>query len=389
MPNILDYLDWRGDLPFVIAPFNKVDNLILSQLSYVNFNNIIPGIMNDDYILMKDAGKLYMEANPLEKMKKGDVEAIGRYNLIEKLSLSRRYKNAKLLNYISILDEKNEKQFSAMCIQLGDNSMYVAFRGTDDTITGWKEDFNMTLAMPVPSQLEAVNYLNIVGSENNMKLRVGGHSKGGNLAIYAAINCEDDIKMRIRKIYNNDGPGFTQDIIDSNEYQSLLNKIITIVPEYSLFGLMFEHRECYMIVKSSENGIMQHDPLSWQVIGNDFKYVQTVCKGSMVLNTSLTNWINSLTDEEKYNFIEVIYKVIKSSGCTSVSDFRNSTVKYAPAVLKEYSSLDSNTKDMAIKALRILNREYGKNLISNIRPHHLSRNKNHEEDKTFILKNNN
>lgn len=368
MANILDYLDWRGDLPFVISPFNKVDNLIISQLAYVKFNDIIPGLMSRDSISIKDAAELYMTRNPLNMLKKNDVELRGRYNLVKKLSESRRYMNARLSRHISILDEQNQKQFSALCVALGDNTIYIAFRGTDDTITGWKEDLNMSLAMPVPAQLEAVNYLNLIGSESNCKIRVGGHSKGGNLAVYAAMNCEDYIEDRIISIYNNDGPGFTLEIIDSLKYQNILDKIITTVPEYSVFGLMFQHREDYMVVKSCQSGIMQHDAMSWQVMGKDFEYVDKICNGSRVVSISLKNWINSLTDKERYNFVEVVYRVIKSSGCNSVSEFRSSKIKYAHAALKEYSSLDNETRDMALKALKILNKEYSKNILTNILP---------------------
>lgn len=368
MANILDYLDWRGDLPFVISPFNKVDNLIISQLAYVKFNDIIPGLMSGDSISIKDAAELYMTRNPLNMLKKNDVELRGKYNLVKKLSESRRYMNARLSRHISILDEQNQKQFSALCVALGDNTIYIAFRGTDDTITGWKEDLNMSLAMPVPAQLEAVNYLNLIGSESNCKIRVGGHSKGGNLAVYAAMNCEDYIEDRIISIYNNDGPGFTLEIIESLKYQNILDKIITTVPEYSVFGLMFQHREDYMVVKSCESGIMQHDSMSWQVMGKDFEYVDKICNGSRVVSISLKNWINSLTDKERYNFVEVVYRVIKSSGCNSVSEFRSSKIKYAHAALKEYSSLDNETRDMALKALKILNKEYSKNILTNILP---------------------
>lgn len=368
MANILDYLDWRGDLPFVISPFNKVDNLIISQLAYVKFNDIIPGLMSRDSISIKDAAELYMTRNPLNMLKKNDVELRGRYNLVKKLSESRRYMNARLSRHISILDEQNQKQFSALCVALGDNTIYIAFRGTDETITGWKEDLNMSLAMPVPAQLEAVNYLNLIGSESNCKIRVGGHSKGGNLAVYAAMNCEDYIEDRIISIYNNDGPGFTLEIIDSLKYQNILDKIITTVPEYSVFGLMFQHREDYMVVKSCQSGIMQHDAMSWQVMGKDFEYVDKICNGSRVVSISLKNWINSLTDKERYNFVEVVYRVIKSSGCNSVSEFRSSKIKYAHAALKEYSSLDNETRDMALKALKILNKEYSKNILTNILP---------------------
>lgn len=368
MANILDYLDWRGDLPFVISPFNKVDNLIISQLAYVKFNDIIPGLMSGDSISIKDAAELYMTRNPLNMLKKNDVELRGRYNLVKKLSESRRYMNARLSRHINILDEQNQKQFSALCVALGDNTIYIAFRGTDDTITGWKEDLNMSLAMPVPAQLEAVNYLNLIGSESNCKIRVGGHSKGGNLAVYAAMNCEDYIEDRIISIYNNDGPGFTLEIIDSLKYQNILDKIITTVPEYSVFGLMFQHREDYMVVKSCQSGIMQHDAMSWQVMGKDFEYVDKICNGSRVVSISLKNWINSLTDKERYNFVEVVYRVIKSSGCNSVSEFRSSKIKYAHAALKEYSSLDNETRDMALKALKILNKEYSKNILTNILP---------------------
>ena len=363
MANIMDYIDWRGDLPFRYSPFNVVDNLILSQISYVNLHNIVPKINSCFDISLSDACTRYFYIHDMKKVMK-DLSICKPCMLLKKVAQSRRYKNIRLSNYIDIVDEDHEEQFSAVLMKLSDGTYYVSFRGTDDTLIGWKEDFNMSYMDCIPAQVEAANYINLVCEDLNRKIRVGGHSKGGNLAIYSAIHCDDSIRDKIIAVYNNDGPGFTRDVIESSQYKNIEDKIFTIVPEQSVFGMLFDRREQYKVVKSSESGIMQHDAMTWQVFGADFEYIDDVAKLTKVVDDSIKSWIESLNNEEKAKFVEALYKVIKGTGIRKVSKLTSSKIKSAGIILKSYNSLDDETKEMVINVLNSLRIQYQRNFFS-------------------------
>ena len=254
MSNIIDYIKWRGDLSFSQAPINEIDNIILARFSYLPFK----------YIELNDMETIESISN---KMKDFDIERFlwdDDKEFIQILGQANRYKNLKTLNYVEIFDGAAEKQFAAITIMLPNKISYISFRGTDSSLVGWKEDFNMGFMENVPSQKEAVNYLNNIAKKNRDKLIIGGHSKGGNLAVYSAIFCEDKIKNRIERVINADGPGFDKSVIQTENYKKILNKIETYIPQSSIVGRLLEHEEEYQVVKSIQKGVMQHDIYSME-----------------------------------------------------------------------------------------------------------------------------
>ena len=188
MSNLMDYLDWRGDLTFREAPFNEVDNLILAQLVYVEFAGIVPAPGEEGTITVKEACELFFAAHDRK----------------EKMAQTERFCNAQLFGYINDISKEEQSQFSVVCVRLDDKSIYVSFSGTDNTIVGWRENFNMGYLSETPGQLKAVDYLNHIVKEDWKKIRVGGHSKGGNLSVYASVKCDRNIQKRIVKVYSND-----------------------------------------------------------------------------------------------------------------------------------------------------------------------------------------
>ena len=270
--------------------------------------------------------------------------------------------NADMLlgNYALHNNEEKQVQFGAFTAEPGDGSIYVSFMGTDDSLIGWKEDFNMSFIRPIPSQLEAAEYVNETIKYSRRKIRLGGHSKGGNLAIYAAVKAKPALKRRIIAVYNNDGPGFDREMIESEEYRQMLPKIKTIVPEHSVVGMLLEHEEKYMIVKSSQTGIMQHDAMSWQVCGNRFETVKSVDRTSRMLNEALSNWINGLSRTQRSEFVETLFAIITSSGAVNLSDLSADRFNFAGSALKMYSSLDRETKIMLRRMLKSLTGEFDK-----------------------------
>ncbi len=180
--------------------------------------------------------------------------------------------------FVSIIDEVAEIQFSAVTVELDDETVYIAYRGTDDTLVGWKEDLNMSFMDVVPAQAEALAYLEqVLHKHDYRKVYIGGHSKGGNLAVYAAVHVEDILQSSIVEVFNNDGPGFKDNILSKQQYMNISDRITTLVPQNSVVGLLLEHDETYQVVKSSQSsGIMQHDGFSWEVLGNDFIYLPSL-----------------------------------------------------------------------------------------------------------------
>ena len=248
-----------------------------------------------------------------------------------------------------------------MVAECQDNTYFVAFRGTDDTLVGWKEDFNMSYILAVPSQLEAVSYLEKVAEKVRGKLRLGGHSKGGNLAVYAAVQCKEEIQERIIEIYNNDGPGFSKEMLISEPYNRVRERIWTIVPQTSVVGMLLEHEEEYLVTKSSQSGIMQHDPLSWEVLGAKFVYLDDVKKNSRILDRTLKNWINKMTREQREEFVMVLFHVIDETGAKNLSELSEDKLGNLGALIKTAKAVKHMTaedQEMLVKVVRGLIKAY-------------------------------
>ena len=266
MPNINDYLKWRGDLTFKQSPLNEVDNMILSRFSYLPFNKIE----------MKEKETIGSVVKKLKSFSVEDFNIKGDKPLVDNLDNCIRFKDLKLTDYVENTDLKLEEQFAAITIHLNDKEMYVSFCGTDNSLIGWKEDFNLSFMQNIPAQLAGVKYLKAIAHKYDKKMYIGGHSKGGNVAVYAAVFAGNKIQDRIINVTNHDGPGCDETIIEKPEYKRILDKLYTYIPQSSVIGRLLEHEEKYKVVKSLEKGIMQHDIYSWQVLGTKIVQMKEV-----------------------------------------------------------------------------------------------------------------
>ena len=266
--------------------------------------------------------------------------------LMKKAAASKRFGNLILSNYVDTVDEILEKQFGAFHIRISPKHTYVVFRGTDDTLVGWKEDFNMSFIMPVPSQEAAVEYINSTCQYIRGRLYIGGHSKGGNLAIYSAVKCSERVRKKIDCVYNNDGPGFDVNMIKSAKYQAMLPLIKSIVPENSIVGMLLEHDEDYIIVKSSQSGLMQHDAMSWQVLGAFLVKAKKLSAQSRRLNKALSSWINSVDNERREEFVETLFGLLYASGAKNLSDVSADRLRSTREVIRQYAGLDKDSRTL-------------------------------------------
>jgi hypothetical protein len=242
-------------------------------------------------------------------------------------------------------------QFSALTFVSSDCPAYVAYRGTDLTLVGWKEDFNMIFTEAIPAQLEAAAYLNAVSRFLKKPFYVGGHSKGGNLAVYAASFCDPKIQNRILAIYNNDAPGFNKKTTSTKGYKAIEKKIQTYIPQDSVIGLLFEHQKNYTVVRSSENGFMQHNPFSWQVLKNGMVQAPQITKQSKFVNKTLMLWLDGMEYQTRQQFIDSLYDILITTDVKSIPEFTDKWLKNTIILLKSMTHLDKETKDMLHKTV--------------------------------------
>ena len=345
MANVFDYLDWR-DISLNNVEFNEIDGLIMSCISYFPFDNLIN---EKEEKTLNEIYKKYMKIHKeLIMRKKEDIEF---YPILSK---SKRFGNIKFTNFINKLDKTEEKQFAAVTSILPDNTIFISYRGTDNTIIALKEDMNMCFSEVIPAQIDAVKYLEDVALKYpSMKIRLGGHSKGGNLAVYAAAFCSDEIKNRIINIYNMDGPGFCDRVIESKNYKDILNKIHTYIPQSSIIGRLLNHKEKTTIVKSTQNFILQHNTFTWELLGDKFINAE-ITNSSEFIDTTLTNWLKSVDVKQREKFIDILFEIVNATGANTVQDIEHNKLETAKIILKTYKNIDDESKEILTKTLNVL-----------------------------------
>ncbi len=363
MSNIIDYIIWRGDLSFEVSPFNEVDNLILSELSYLNFKGIVG---EDDVFEMPlyKAAEIYFNEGRDAERNTGDLVDENFYRMLKLMASSKRFGEIRLFNYIKDTDMNKQMQFSAITIDIGNHILFVSFRGTDDTLIGWKEDFMMSVMEVVPSQRESLKYFNrIADNYPNHRFYIGGHSKGGNLAVYSAVYAKLKNKSRIINVYNNDGPGFREQIIETENYQNISDRIVTLVPQSSVIGMLLEHEENYMVLKSSQKGIMQHDGFSWEVRGAKFVHLKSMARESMITDKTIRNFLDSITIEQRESFTNALFEILSTNEYTTLTDIRDGRWKAFTSMIKTYDSLDTDIKKAVKATVSLLINEGMRNII--------------------------
>jgi len=365
MANMLDYIDWRGDLTFSEAPFCEVDSLILSQICYVDFENIVSRSFNKP-IMLSSAAKAYLRRHAGEKAYLGAIVPAEIITLMSKAAHSKRFSRIRLCGHINIVSDDLQMQFSATTFLLRDDMIFVAYRGTDDTIIGWKENFNMSFMHPVPAQTEAVTYLDAAAATRAEKnIYVGGHSKGGNLAVYALAKCADETKERVVLAYNHDGPGFSREFIEGLDYDAVRSKICTILPQTAVVGMLLEHEERYDVVKSNQAGLFQHDSFSWEVMGPNFIHLDTVTKESKLIDKTIKEWLSEMPAEEREDFVEKLYASLSAQGAKTLTDLNTDKTK----IIKMWSGLDSGARSTAMKYIKLLFTETAKGMLQKKEAH--------------------
>lgn len=361
MKNIIDYIQKYGDLTFEEKEFNKVDALILSQFSYFKLDGVVPlvgtmlpPVTVKNIALSGKAEELFTD----ERYRKNNTE------LFDAMAASRRFADIKLNHHINLVSNRWEMQFSAVTAYLADGLTHVIFRGTDETMIGWKEDFNMAFMTPVPAQVKAVDYLHYAAERIRGNFSVGGHSKGGNLAVYSAMKCSGLVRERITNIYSQDGPGFTKETLEDADFDAIKDRIQKFVPRSSIIGMLLQTQEQYRVIEASGFGILQHDPFNWVVEDDDFVYRDDIAERFSISDEAVNEWTTRADPAEMKVFIDKIYEVLVSAGVSDMNDFKGNLTTIMSKAIAAAGALDEGDKRMIKEVLSALAESFKDQIIN-------------------------
>jgi hypothetical protein len=351
MGTILDYLREYGDYTLEEKPFGDVDSLILSQLAYLKFDGMVPGIAGDAPMVTLETlvnHEHYQDLYADERYRTDNMA------LFQGIYRSKRFGGLEIGSYVNRIELDLQTQFSAVIFRLSNGMHYVAFRGTDENIVGWKEDLNLAFSEPVPGQLMSVWYLEQAARRIRGDFCVGGHSKGGNLAVYASMYCDEETRSRIRVIYDHDGPGFRPEVKAKSAYSEIEGRIRKTIPRSSLVGMLLYTDGVYQVVESKTIGLAQHIPYTWLVDGDEFRFVDEIRAGRKFMDEALNQWILSLSQEQVHVFVDTLYQIVLASETDNLIDFTGNWSKSLHLIGAALKDVDSETAKKIIQIMKAL-----------------------------------
>ncbi len=349
MKNIIHYVQETLDT-FDVRPFTDVDSLVLSCLSFLN----IPAQLKDAHSWRGIRLAELYRAEHFHSLFLPSFTPERTRQLLTAAAASPRFRDIRVMGYESKLDERIEKQFSAVTYRLMPRLSYIAFRGTDGTVVGWKEDFNMTYRSPIPSQEDAIRYVNRAGRHCPGQLLMGGHSKGGNLAIYAAAFCRESLQERLQRVYSHDGPGFLPHVLESLGYRRVVTRVEKTLPQSSVVGLLLDDLQDVKLVKSHGVSLLQHDPFTWEVQEGDFVPAGKLTLDARHLERTLSAWLMGKDDAQRQELVDALFGILETTDIRELSQFRSDWRKTIPAVAKELARLEPATREVLWGALKDL-----------------------------------
>ncbi len=366
MADIIDYALLNSHKDFDTLPYSPIDSLVFAQLSYLSYDNIVPDHKSKGKgLLLSDIAESenYEAVFPLERTAERNKK------LLNAAAYSNRYGKVRVNYYEDIFDTEKDTQFCAIAFILPNGDVTIAFRGTDSTITGWKENFNMLFTSPVAAQSHSALYIDEVAKKVKGKIILTGHSKGGNLAIYSGTMCSTKTKSKISVIHSFDSPGFTKEFIESIEHTETEKLIEKFIPEESLIGVLLNNRENYRIIKSEGSGIMQHDPFLWQidVVNNDFVDGEKLYMSSQFFDATFNEWVYSSTPLQREQFVEALFEMINTANtenAVSFSEWSENLKENSSLIYETLKGLDPETRNLVLKGLGNLFSSFNKNVKS-------------------------
>ena len=343
--NIISYVWEQGDT-FEKRPLCRVDSLVFSQLSYFVLPSDAVPAWGWTGLPIRDLWR----SDWLDSMTGRMYDPAGAKRLIAAMAASPRFRDVRICGYVSQIDRVTEMQFSGMSFRFLPDQTYVAYRGTDNTILGWKENFNMAFQVQMPAQVQAMRYLERTASRVPGTLWCGGHSKGGTLAVYACMTCEEAIRKRVQKCFSHDGPGFTSVMLAELEDAGSIPPVDKTIPKSSVFGMLFERdQQDVQVVRSGSSGFAQHDPLSWEVDGCDFVIEERLGRTASYVDNSLNSWIEQATPAERQRFVDTVFSVMDAGDETYTHDLRTKWRTTGPRMARAVLDLPPDDRDLLIR----------------------------------------
>lgn len=363
MANIFSYIDRHGDETFDELEFNELDAVIFAGLSYISFDGIVS--RRDHKIVLEKAGLEFFALYSKEELKKNIVGIVDCIQIFEKIKSKKRYKDLLLYNYV--FEAGKEKQFSALCIDIDEKNTYISFEGTDDLISGWKEDFCMAYKFPVDGHVSAIKYINnTISIFSDKKYILGGHSKGGNMALVSAMYANPLVRRKIKKIYSFDGPGLKKKQIESRFYNKISDRYEHIIPNYSVIGLLLRSYK-NKVIESSKKDLYAHSISSWQVDDTEFRKAN-LSEFSIGLDNTITKWLYKYSNEEKEKMFNDLFTIFEKSGINSVKDVMDSKIVSVFHLIKNAKNMNSSSKETLTELVKFIFKyvkDYGLNKINN------------------------
>ncbi|PLS24638.1 DUF2974 domain-containing protein [Bifidobacterium imperatoris] len=352
---------------FAELSFNETDSLALAQLAYARMPDNVPQYQVDPQVAAESVEQSSMLMVSIRDLLRAECydAMFGKVwspqmnvDLLRAMCENPRWRNLRVGEYVDEFDPETTKQFSACTFALGDaaNTLYVSFRGTDSSIVGWKEDFTMAFRRPVASQESATEYLINVAHRWGGPIMVGGHSKGGNLAVYAAACAPKEIQNRITAVFSHDGPGFDDDFFALPGFKRIESKVCKSVPGSSIIGMLFETREQlsdgYTVVNSDGIGIMQHFALHWQVNHGQFVQAEGLTSSAQYLARTVNGWMARFDDEHRRRFIENLFAIFEASGYKTFGELTSHLSQSLPLMLAAARNIDVEDRDVMIEVVK-------------------------------------
>ena len=352
MSSLHAYLRWRGDLSFSADPLNEVDALLFSLLAYVD----PPAIPKGGMTLCEAAAQYFFTHDAQEPHPLGLIVPDGILSIFRHMARTRRFENVRLCRFINDVVEESETQRGMQCAALevrfpgygdGEEAVLVAFRGTDDTLAGWRENFELSFTDAVPAQRRAATFLNETDLPPDAPLYVTGHSKGGNLAVYAAVCADSRVRRHIQTVFCHDGPGFSAAFLEREAYREIAPRIRYYLPEDSLVGLLLPHDEHYETIASRGHGLRQHDGLTWEVMGPRFKPTNGLSRRGHRSDHVISQRIAAMSAEEKRRLTDLLFSLLHATGARTLCELYEHAGTHALSVLRAYRSLPPADREIA------------------------------------------
>jgi len=348
LENMITFAEKYKGRAFSDVPFCVIDSLILSQIVYYDYRDSF----FETKIFRKRISEYYRTKE--EIILKGMMTASGDEKLIEVLKKGGRHGDLKACSYVDKLNVCGEKQFAAITFSLGRGEYYIAFRGTDCSVVGWKEDFAMSFRDQIPAQREAVMYATEVMRRFPGKFYFGGHSKGGNLAVYAAAFLEEDLQKRLLRVYNFDGPGFLESMHENLGYMAIKTRVFKFVPQTSIIGMLLEETLDYQVIHSNADAIWQHDPYTWEVSDRDFRREDTVDEMAIVVKRTLDSWLAQLPLSEREKIVTTVFDVIYGAGINWFYELTEQRFDKVRALLNNAAEVEQEERKRVFDAVKRL-----------------------------------